>query len=288
MRVCITRNDNFEKSFVRSINFEEISNSEFDVFGNMYEVPFIGLNFYFQADFRIRSELDPRNYDAIIHLEQGKFENERPHDRLYIVNGVEIMGSEQWQGSDDLSFAIPDHIDGFLNNFILQDANEKNMAFHYRYDTRSFAKFISDDKTGIMIQKRTTVTPDLSLLIDELNLQPVTENWGSWNYETYCTEFGRCKYLINLDENRSAGQIIAESVMLDVICFARPEKLFSKLVLHPFLHVEDLYSAIAKIKQLESDSGLLKEILSYNQSCRHLLDYSHQSESVNKLFPVIA
>ncbi len=274
MKFCIVRNDNLKKSFSKSFNFEEIK--KIDVLKNIFDLPFVGLNYYFNADFRIESQLDPSQYDCLIYLDQNTEFFRKKHNKLIIINGVEIQ-PWAWQGKDELLFDIPDNVDYFLNNFILESTIKKQIPFWYRYDTKFFKNILKNKNKNILIQKRTRLTDIEYEKIKDYRL--FNENYSSVSYTDYFNNLADIKYCINLDDSvyKNAGQIIAECCLMDIICFARNNKLFSKLLLPNFCIVNTVDEAIEKIKILENDFELYKQILSEINLNTLKIDYTNKT-----------
>jgi len=277
MNICITRENNLYKSFKNSINYEEIIDKKFNLFDSIYDLPLVGLNYYFKADFRLKTELDYSKYDIIVFLHQGNDLSSIKSNKINIVNGVEIQ-PHVWPGNNDVEFHVPDNVDYFLNNFVDVCTYTKQVPFWYRYNLDYINNFTTNKKNNIFIQKRTK-TSEETLLKLKYDYNIVGENFSNTSYTDYFKNLFSCKYTICIDTVswKNASQIIAESTICDSICLGSTNKLFGKMLIHDFCVVNSSEEAIEKINKIETDKSLYDMLINHTREVKKLLSINYRT-----------
>jgi hypothetical protein len=131
------------------------------------------------------------------------------------------------------------NIDQFFNNSRTYPHFGNNISCPYVYDIEFFNKIKQPKESNkTFIQKRTQ--------LNDLKENIMSETFGNVCYMDYWKNLSTCEYAVDLCKNKSAGQVIAECSLLDVICFASPHKLMSQLLLPEFCHVNDEAETIKK------------------------------------------
>jgi hypothetical protein len=275
------------KSFISTMSYEEIYNNRYDLDKISYEMPLLGINYYLKADFDYLENVDFDKYNNILVLEENDFilKNRTDLPCKLFSNGIEIEDG-RWQGGYDnkkqpiLDFEIPISYTKFLNNFIISNISDRNISFWYRYYIPYYEKFIQKKEKICFIQKRSGNISEIKQLLAARGFDTLEEKYSNVSYFDYYSNFGKTKYVINLDSNNSAGQVIAESVLMECIVFAKSHKLFSRLLLPEFCIVRSIEEAIEKIDLLEKRQDLLEQILEEIKRSKIKLCSSYKQQEI--------
>lgn len=246
----ITDNNEW-RVFKQSYLFNELNN--IDIYENCVDVPFLGFIQSLQCDFYKRpSDITPeqyKTYDVILTIKPfltHKFD----HQKLFYFE-PEPKDIQNWSNFNSV-------YDYLLDNYS-DKTFEKTISCPYVYDIEKIKSYKQPKiKYKHFLQKHS---------INRFAGNYMTEKYGTTMYPQYYKSLSECEYGINLNTNGSAGQVIAECCILDVIMFARPHKLFTKLLLPEFCMVDTFDEAREKINFLqnnESEKRILLEKIQCN------------------------
>jgi hypothetical protein len=243
------------RTYDRNIEFSEIEKWGNDIYDNLKDASYIGYILALKCDlFLYTPDLDNSllNYDVILSITPILKKRLKDEQLLCYIEPepIELSFNEHRVWSKDQPPEYP--YDLLLDNFYdIHTAG--HISSPYAFDLAYFEQLKQPKKEGrVFVQKRTSISGFQDIY---------TENWGERSYPQFVKDLSTCEYAINLCENGSSGQIIAECSLLDVICFARPHKIYTKILLSEFCHISNEQEFYEKINILKNDSSLKVSIL---------------------------
>jgi hypothetical protein len=277
MKVCLIKQRKFGLVFNRSIYYK-------DMFLNgthPYEycnddLAMLGFLLGLEADFLIfeDKEEELQNYDVIISIGPFLQKKYKQDQKLcYFNNEPEDIAASQgipWDSKND----SPNYpYDFLLNNFEIQTNNDKNVPFYYYYDFNQFEKM--NKKNQFFIQRRTDYVNDSVELIHEKKVGNERRT-----FKEYQRILSSSLCVFNLCTNKACGQLIAESILSNTICFAREMKLFSKLILPKECYIESTED-IDKI--INNKLYINNDLLEYSKEKIKILDIKNAKKDLLKI-----
>lgn len=280
------------RGFNENINFENISKLNNLIYDICLNVPYIGYQLALEADFLKfdqNTEHILEQYDVIITI--GPFLNKKYKEKqllCYIEKEPDDLSEiGEKRKYDQSSPLIEQPYDIHLNNYNIEN-NGYNLSCPYIYDLNYFKQYNINHKhkNKIFVQRRTNLSSNFYQIFSNILKDHELFLNNIKSYNEYFKNLNTCEYSVSLCSNKAAGQVIAESCLLDVICFAKPNKLFSKLLLPKYCLVDNENEVIEKIKELQNNQNLKDEILNEIQYNKNKIDLKYFKNFIKSLYDI--
>jgi hypothetical protein len=267
MKVAFLREKNDFRAFNENYfhtNLKELGNNVYDI---CEEVPFLGYILASKSDYFLFNNYDNFNflekYDVIITI--GPFLKQKYKKNQLLMyfekepDDLSHRAENRIYSSSSLNIKQP--YDVFLNNYD-HHINQNNICCPYLYDVEYFKQFHKvKTKNKLFVQRRTKLSNNVLNYFPEKAYDHSTSDAKSKNYNKYYEYKSDCEYAVTLCQNKAAGQVIAESSLLNIICFAKPHKLFSKILLPDFCYINNENDFITKVNYLNTNEDFKNTIL---------------------------
>ena len=185
-----------------------------------------------------------------------------------------------------------------LDNYFYHNLNLPNINFHYKYTIKWIRDIIekytvnnyvndTDNNVTIYVGKRCRQKKILDAFVDQ-STSKFKIIQGHWTNVVDYTGFYRllstAKYVINLEDSKSAGQIISEAAVFGIPVFGYNKKYFQHLLMPSYLQVNNMNEIIDKIKFLEINKYFYQKIkLEILHSADSYLNINNNSNSMREL-----
>jgi len=258
LKYAIVKNKPDIRLFNTSRFYKDLPKDE-EIFDQIRSLSNLGILLGLKADFFIlTNKVDLEEYDVIIDLDHPPEELRTRKDQIicYMPREPAHRGRS------------PRYFDILLDNFILPgDPLPKygtTISFLYKYPVSLMRKFIQEKgDLKVFLQHRTSL---------KHNRHTNKEAFGERPFREYFRVLSSSKYLFNLDISISAGQIIAESAILDVVSIAKRHRIFQRLCFPDWCHVDDESGLLAVFERLEGDEHLYDRTLEFSRRWLRSLD----------------
>ena len=272
MKVAFLRQKNDFRAFNENYSYSNLEKMGDLVYDICEDVPFLGYILASKSDYFLFDDYDNfdflKNYDVIITI--GPFLKQKYKKNQLLMyfekepDDLSHRHENRIYSSSSLNIEQP--YDVFLNNYDFA-INENNICCPYLYNIDFYKKFHKIKvKNKLFVQRRTNLSNTILNYFPEKAYDHSTSDAKSKNYNRYYEYKSNCEYAVSLCNNKAAGQIVAECSLLNIISFAKPHKLFSKILLPSFCHINNEIDFIEKVQYLNTNENFKNTILEQIQN----------------------